>query len=151
MSIDTWKNEFYPTGAEIFVHKENNLQNAIEATEHSLLKWKGLSHKNITKHDLYFKRYALTENKYSIGKSESDLVISGSSCACCRLTTSDYMGLGIDCKHCPIYFINGHDCNDIYGEWNRSKEPDDMITLLEDTLSGLNNAESEEYEYFLGK
>lgn len=47
MNLQEWKDKFYPTEASEFSGLENNLDNAIKAVQHSLIKWKGLQNGKI--------------------------------------------------------------------------------------------------------
>ena len=140
MSLESWKEEFYPVEANVYFGKENNLQGAIEATEHALRKWKGLTKENLDEHGLdfiYSWRIAeINDIKYNFS-------ITGVTCACCQISRDEYGN--IDCERCPIYFIHGHDCNDIYGDWQDDHNPSAMIKLLEDTLDWLKNTDEETY------
>lgn len=120
MSKESWMDEFYP---EIVSGvKRTNL----EALNHSLKKWEGLTTENMERHDV------------SIRKLEDGgrgLYIDSSSCALC------YKHMWVSkCRTCPIYKSNGVGCADgviedtyVYSEWgawSNDGNPQPMIDLL---------------------
>lgn len=81
MSMETWEQEFYKKDAsEPMTEKES--------IEHSILKWQGLSKKNLKKHKLE-QFFDLLEDKDGDGFDIDD-----SSCALCQKY--------VECSSCPL-------------------------------------------------
>ena len=81
MSLQSWKDEFYPVRA-VDVPAE-------KALDHSIQKWEGLLPKNLHRHGVVFKEGALVDD---VGKVR--LAINSLSCALCMR----YPG----CSKCPL-------------------------------------------------
>jgi hypothetical protein len=102
MSLKTWKSEFYKVPA-------NEVKSDIEALDHSILKWDGLSEVNLEKHRLYYdKDYGFIvglDSDYFDGDGRLD--IDSSNCALCQLHLSP------TCENCPLYKALGNQkCDD---------------------------------------
>ena len=57
MSLQTWMDEFYPTPAQKFPTE-------LEAVEHSLRKWKGLTKENLEKHSVVHCRFSIRDDAH---------------------------------------------------------------------------------------
>lgn len=131
MSLETWKNEFYPEDA-------TEPHGALAAVEHSLRKWKGLRAVELEKHKL-------TRSYSQLRDSEGqDFYISSDTCALCvqfydiESPQEDHL-----CSKCPLYIIRGdYPCDDCktgsekqspYFAFTRdgSGNPEPMIAALE--------------------
>lgn len=132
MSLQTWMDEFYPTPAQKFPTE-------LEAVEHSLRKWKGLTQENLDKH-------AMRRFKWSIGESvEKSLIIDSTTCALCQQHYDAYSNIA-DCDKCVLKKVNvsvengeQYSCDQCMPEDSESKykiflyeaNPQPMIELLE--------------------
>lgn len=123
MSLQTWKDEFYPVEASE-VSKENAIQ-------HSLAKWRGLTEENLKKHRVIVKERCL-EGKYN---HHEWITIDSETCALCHLYSND---IESDCIDCPLkkYFGERCDNNDdgVYYRWVVHNDPHPMIEALERCL-----------------
>lgn len=93
MSLETWKEEFYPVAA-----KDVPLQTAID---HSIRKWEGLTPENLQRHGIWKLSYR------RIGIDDDDplggFFINSGTCALCHyfiLKTSS-------CANCPLFEVRG--------------------------------------------
>lgn len=119
MSLQTWKDEFYPIEADKCRKKD--------ALAHSLRKWTGLTKTNLKKHGC---EVDCLGNVYCV---DVELVIGDRSCALCEHYS---MGLN-DCIDCPLYKTRGVDCDSStsdstspYGEWVGYQNVRPMLNLL---------------------
>lgn len=133
MSLESWKAEFYPTPA-------TEPQTAIEALEHSLRKWRGLTASNL-------KHHRLRKSVMCLADDWDQLDIDGESCALCQLFNFAHGREG--CTSCPITLYRCKDseeepllveyCYREYRAWTEHKEasadPYPMIKLLEEVLA----------------
>lgn len=136
MSLETWKNEFYPQEASEATSSDE------EAIEHSLKKWEGARRENLKKHSVnYF--------KHRIGTLFNCFYFDISSCALChRYSLSGSCFSYRENKFCPIVEFQGYPC-DVSGPiqthsiWALSnKTPEPMIKLLEETKEFVLNQEN---------
>lgn len=122
MSLQTWKEEFYPIEASEVTDK-------IEAIKHSLRKWTGLLEKNLKKHDV-----KLLYEEYEIRLE--DFIINFETCALCQLF--DVQTVYYECPNCPfVYYLNHRCCGYIGSPWHEFiyyKDPKPMIAALEKML-----------------
>lgn len=139
MSLQTWKEEFYPT--EAYRATEQN------AIEHSLTKWRGLTQENLEKHGLKRSRTGIYDEE-RVGRNF--LEIDDRSCSLCIVyrNIQDVFiekkrvaaGLPIPttqwCDNCPIKLTTGEDCctGDLspYMVYVEEGRPQKMIRLLEE-------------------
>lgn len=138
MSLETWKEEFYPVEA-------NEVKGAIAATKHSLQKWIGLKEKNLKKHGMLAEGLRI-KNKKDSYEEEGFTVASPSSCALCESFFKD-CERGDPCKRCPIFKYKGRSCcsdgaDSTIREYEKfveedDKNPEPMIRLLRKTLKWL--------------
>jgi len=125
VSLETWKEEFYPVPAGA-VSRE-------DALDHSIRKWEGLRPENLRRHGLMrdgLMRRAITE-KNGIG----GMHIDAGSCALCRHHEKP---IG-RCYDCPLYLVRGSRCDtptdtealSPYQSWLKSGSPVAMLELLD--------------------
>lgn len=89
MSLQSWKEEFYPVEAQ-YASPE-------EAVAHSLRKWEGLRPENLQKHGLVQNGKHLEE----VDSEDEEYFISGDSCALCHHYAED------ECNCCPLFKARG--------------------------------------------
>lgn len=111
MSLQTWKDEFYPIEATETL-KEN-------AVQHCLTKWQGLASENLAKH-----RVELNNAAWVVDQKESAtmdrVVINGSTCALCHHYLIEDSGYEESfCEMCPLYKARG----DVACDKERDDEP----------------------------
>lgn len=105
MSIQSWKNEFYP------VHAIE--APAGKAAEHSLRKWTGLLPENLQKHGLVLKagRPNPSLDLLDIETLERlETVNSSSSCALCAQYETPIKADQQTCERCPLHTVRGTRC-----------------------------------------
>ena len=140
MSMQSWKEEFYPIEAEEVPEEL--------ALDHSIKKWEGLQTANLIKHSVIMEGIKLKNdapytNPYDI------LIISASSCALCMHHHNDF-GTQQTCKTCPIrtvsesqnvvFGVNTEPCLAEYLEATKHYNTVPMLQLLQQTKKGLENA-----------
>ena len=130
MSIETWKDEFYPTDAA------EAIDSPLEAAEHSLRKWTGMLPENLKKHSITFDDMMVEDfmdsNTCALCEYDDDrrLLIGASSCSCCPLASA------------------GFQCSDGNSPWRRSRAEQTgaplvkAITLVINQLKGNNHEEA---------
>lgn len=96
MSLETWKQEFYPITAQ-----EAAKLSMLGAIEHSLRKWTGLTVENLRYHEM---RYA--------GSSIVDIPgvefpITDETCSLCQKYVSPVTAPLAPCAKCPLYLSRG--------------------------------------------
>jgi hypothetical protein len=138
MSLETWKQEFYPISAEEIVE---NGASTKELIEHSLRKWKGLREFNLQKHNI-----GRSPISRDIGISGADyLSITNTTCALCKKFLFRCVK---KCHNCPLFIISDSQSCDEYPEdegpdirmspyfhWSSNNDPEPMIALLEKALT----------------
>lgn len=99
MSIQTWKDEFYP------VDQSEIGRSSKDAIDHSLLKWNGLTRDNLKKHNVRLLRpmMILTDSDANLVDVKSPEVfrVDQSTCVLCRINEHH-------CCTCPLYIAIGH-------------------------------------------
>lgn len=139
MSAKSWLEEFYPkTAQDVAQMKLDAERKAIEATAHSLQKWKGLTADSLIRHGCKI----AWDNVFD---SDDNLVlaINSKSCALCACYS---------CDECPLKRYLSYTCDANVGEdeiedidsddvpwlrWDSARDPTLMISCLEGTLSML--------------
>lgn len=130
MSINSWKKEYYKGRVKTAA------RDAMAATEHSLLKWTGLSYDNLKKHGL---------EKWSCGiianpQTRAEFSVGNDECALCQYSTygDEY---GISCKVCPLARSSDdmtcYDCDSPYRVWERTGDNAPMVQALQRTIAWL--------------
>lgn len=126
MTLQTWKDEFYPIDVYT-VSKEN-------AVAHSLQKWIGLRQENLDRHGVRF-------NKTLLGVEIEDgrevLGIDWRSCALCVHHFRPFR-LETRCFSCPLFNVLGSECDDgddsPFRVFCDTLDPDPMIEALSEIL-----------------
>jgi len=126
MSLETWKEEYYPVDAVRCKKKD--------ALEHSLQKWIGLRKTNLKKHKMH-------ESNGDI-RSENPIdneyfVVSGSTCALCHVYLNNLDSIS-PCKKCPLSIArNDIACDRVsrnrkstYHRFVNDANPEPMIRLI---------------------
>lgn len=129
MSIQSWKKEFYDIPASDAAGSD------LEAVEHSIKKWKGLTLRNLSKHGLMKERGRQTIKE---GVNGEAFWVSASSCALCVKHLAVAIG-DEDCGNCPLSEVRGircdhmrlHEITSPYGDWMDKSDPGRMIRWLE--------------------
>lgn len=86
MSLETWKQEFYPTPAS---------NPDCSPAEHSLRKWRGLLPRNLQKHGCRIRADGVMDIHHAPG--DEGLPLNDDTCALCR------QHLDAKCKSCPLF------------------------------------------------
>ncbi len=127
MSLQTWKDEFYPV-------KPSKKMSKKVAIEHSLRKWNGLLPKNLKKHGLEKAGRFIQEKQDSV----ADMMIDAESCALCvKYLDTDCLESENECVRCPLFNSLGEQCDgdgSPYFMWLRKDEPKPMIKALKKLL-----------------
>lgn len=148
MSLQSWKEEFYPITAEELKIKLLNDSNFFDKNfrdiallKHSILKWTGLLSENLKKHALYKNK---KESKIR-DDFEDQLYITHESCALCVIYDEELFDYG-ECHYCPIKNETkkcDHDDRDTimtpYGHFFAENDPNPMLKILQDKLSIIEN------------
>jgi hypothetical protein len=100
VSLNSWKFEFYPTPA-------SDCKSGIEAVEHSLQKWKGLTKKSLKQHGM--RQWKDTLFYEPADPSDDDMFsLDSDTCAMCEIFfDGDRL-----CDLCPIKLTTGMECSD---------------------------------------
>ena len=113
MSLNTWKEEFYPVKAD----DKKAQRSWMSAVKHSLQKWKGLRAENLKKHECYAPR------------------VDSESCALCRRVSMIHGS--IICQACPLFRHLGNPCDSggmaPFMKFIYDDDPEPMIKALEET------------------
>jgi hypothetical protein len=133
MTLKSWFDEFMPIPASK-AHKTD-----LEAIEHSLKKWQGLTKANLKKHGL---ELTIFNNICEIDNSNKKLVINCDSCALCLKHTRCHRTL-----NCSLQAVreNARACDEqTFSEtispwhaWGRNGDPKPMIRLLKKALAAM--------------
>ena len=139
MSLQSWKEEFYPISAreiaKIVEDRESDIstKSKIELVEHSLRKWEGNKSKNLRKHKMRKDWSNSIEDEY-----RNYFEVDSSSCSLCKVFHE--RGNGSVCEECPLSIARGGlacDEDDDSGgsPWHRSRRgnPQNMILWLNKT------------------
>lgn len=127
MTLKSWCKEFMPKMPTKRLTK-------LQAIEHSLRKWKGLTKANLKKHDLSREHYWIED-----GEKDSLLDIDADTCALCVKYYDDKADTFRDaCLACPLFRTLGKPCDHLksspYAIWKDTGNPNPMIRALEKTL-----------------
>lgn len=138
MSIQTWKEEYYPVSAAEVAATGN----AIDITEHSLRKWIGLLPDNLAKHGVR-KGTVVRDLLYDGGPEP--FTVTSDTCALCKQYSK--VERTIWCEECPLYRSLGNKpCDENYNSpylvWRSNGNPQPMIDALCATLEMLRNEAS---------
>lgn len=121
MSLQSWKDEFYPIKASECGDSHR------EQIEHSLRKWRGATKENTAKHGCFYKDHFVISNSGPEYSGLSEYMGFGSnSCALCENNR---------CRDCPIVLSGRHRCISSASEFAASgNDPSTMIAILEELL-----------------
>lgn len=132
MTIETWKDEFYPIAASV-----PSLTNDVARLEHSIKKWEGLRPKNVAKHDLIISGDSLFCKTYGYYQYFD---INADTCALCVAHRC--------CTGCPLFKTLGKQCDKgtaaPYAIFIETGDPEPMIKALKETLVNLKDAKNTE-------
>ncbi len=131
MSLETWKQEFYPIPAETF---NNGNYSQEEIFEHSIQKWTGLLSENIAKHGVhldnsYFGSWMVVGDDYD-DKTGNRVPITSESCSCCAA----YYTSDSECDNCPLYEIGygcSHSTESPYALATRCLDDDRILDMID--------------------
>ena len=141
MSIESWKEEFYPvTASELVDLIYNEIPDAGDVemllVKNSLRKWRGMTKDNLNRHDVRGRSTMLDEGFGGGGKY---IALGAASCSLCKMANSV-------CQDCLLYqYIDKPEatdeqewkegaCDEQWQEWSRNLNPVPMIGLLEELL-----------------
>lgn len=135
MSLQSWKDEFYPK-------EPTKRMTKVAALKHSILKWTGLLPKNLEKHGLEKCGRWIQEKE----DGTTDLMINEESCALCvRFLKEDPEGIDSECIRCPLFkSLVTHPCNgegSQFAAWVRKEDPKPMLRALKATLKKMEAGE----------
>lgn len=128
MSLQSWKDEFYPK-------EPTKRMTKVAALKHSIQKWTGLLPKNLEKHGLEKVGRWISEKE----NAALDFFIDSNTCALCvRFLNENPNGDEHECKKCPLFksYIT-HPCEgegSKYAAWIRRENPRPMLRALKATL-----------------
>lgn len=119
MSLETWKDEYYPVDAGE-VRKD-------DALDHSLRKWTGLLPENLARHGAVLEDFGCGVRVTAEGGTDS-FRMDGLTCALCATH---------ECKECPLKVIGGEECDPddchaptVYRTFHATLNPQPMIELM---------------------
>lgn len=127
MSVKSWKDEFYTQDAA------DATSSNIEALQHSIKKWKGLSKENRKKHGLKpIGKFGYTHYGHLVDKNGDDLGIDATSCALCKIHIAS------GCEDCPLKKEMNSVCTAFitnpYGKYIQSGDNKPMLDALKNAL-----------------
>lgn len=99
MSLDSWKEEFYPVEAD-----DPSIKTNLQAVQHSIRKWEGLGDDNLRKHGVGRGNFG------NVFDGDRSFGIDGSTCALCVR----HLDTAHECRACPLARARGGvrcDCN----------------------------------------
>lgn len=148
MSLQTWKEEFYPISAQELVDKPNVTD--AEIIQHSLTKWAGLRKDNLDRHGVSLKKWADSQCEYLYLSTPIDhFHIDSLSCALCEKFVdpeegehNEYGEELHECRNCPLYQHLGNSSCDAtnrspFGIFQNTEDPEPMIDALTQTLKNM--------------
>jgi len=116
MSLQSWKDEFYPVDAESLVSSLcnegdfiNTKENNLKLIKHSINKWKGLREENLLKHRGFSEsEWSSVLFEYEDDEEES-FGIDSTSCSLCEAYYDRSISFN-KCSKCPLYEFLGNPC-----------------------------------------
>ena len=126
MSLQTWKQEFFPIEPSKRMTKK-------QAINHSILKWTGLTKGNLKKHGV-----VQNGNEIRYGWDWMDIT-SGSCALCVKYLDGEWVDQLGACKRCPLAQHLGHPCEGVgsnrpYSKWLDTGNANPMIKALKALL-----------------
>lgn len=134
MSLQSWKDEFYPK-------EPTKRMTKIAALRHSIQKWTGLLPKNLEKHGVSLNGTWLNVNL------EGGMLIDASSCALCvKFLSRKYNAELKGCAACPLAQFLGNECDKLgkdrpYNRFVLEHDPKPMLRALKATLKNVEAGE----------
>lgn len=130
MSLQEWKEKYYPVSAE-----EAAEEGTLNAIVHSLNKWGGVEWEVLYEHGLEIRHCELFREETRVGRCFN---LDSSTCALCKLAYNQWAentDVSGKCGDCPIFKSTGRNCEaEWYIAYNECN-PEPMINLLKQTLS----------------
>lgn len=128
MSLQSWKDEFYPK-------EPTKRMTKVAALKHSIQKWTGLLPKNLEKHGLEKVGRWIQEKE----PPYNDFMVNEETCALCvKFLKEDPKGIDNECVRCPLFkSLATHPCvgdASQFGIWVRKEDPKPMLRALKATL-----------------
>lgn len=129
MSLQSWKDEFYPTTAEHEADAQGVTR--LQLIEHSLQKWHGLLKENLDRHACVIREGRVRE----VG-TDGHFGIDSRSCSLCAAYCAER------CHFCPLQQTRGVVCDKVnpaiekdspWSTWIHEGKPEPMIFWLEKT------------------
>ena len=124
MSLETWREAFYPKPA--YECSES------EALAHSIQKWVGLQKANLRKHGLTREPW---DNVVDPKDGGSAFGVNSGSCALCHY----YLAGPPLCSTCPLYKLLGEECDagssSPYQHWDSTGDTRPMLRALRKALA----------------
>ncbi len=117
MSLESWKQEFYPISAQALT-LDHDIYPVPDLTlvEHDLRKWQGFTPENLAKHEI------TRRDIYSAALTGSE------ACALCQVHVLG--GTWEDCGTCPFVTVTGHTCGAPCDEYYDNGNPNLVIETL---------------------
>lgn len=133
MSIETWLAEFYPEPANVFNRHYRDIEprTELEAVRHSILKWEGLLHENMRRHEVSWTNFSeiIDDTDAPDNPVKVTLYVDGGSCSLCQYHSNE-------CHRCALFKVRGKPCDRVIaGEkaspyHMRKTQPEHMVTWL---------------------
>jgi regulator of replication initiation timing len=130
MSLDTWKEEFYPVPAKDLVDAklyQSDKEHDLTLINHALKKWQGVVEENLVKHEVVF-RHGLV-HKYN--DYDNFLRFDTESCSLCQVYYSENDGNEY-CPNCPIVKVTKETCIPAYRKAREARNIEPMLDILSD-------------------
>lgn len=116
MSLQTWRDKYYPETALVASNKGN-----VHMLKHSIRKWWGLRKSALNSHGCYVENRYLHDNE-TYGKAL--VPITGDTCSLCVAYHT-----GFNCSGCPIK-LSTKNCTEKYPDFFKTGSPYPMIRVL---------------------
>lgn len=128
MSINSWKKEFYRGRVQVAA------RDVVSATEHSIVKWTGLSEANLKKHGLVKDKDSACGDRITNPKTGGQFTVGEGECALCLYDSHQII---ISCYACPLPKVNAmcRDCNSPYQYWTLTGNNKPMLAALKKALA----------------
>jgi hypothetical protein len=120
MSLQSWKDEFYPVDAAELISNFGAIDSIL--LDHSIRKWQGLTPENLEKHKV-------DKIRGSRCIQDKDVFyIDDTTCALCEAYVDRKKPC--PCLSCPIYRHTGSPCFSEYFTFVKLNDPQPMLALL---------------------
>lgn len=126
MSINSWKKEFYQ-GRVLDAARD-----VVSATEHSIIKWTGLSEANLKKHGLV--KDDRGRDSIINPKTGGQFEVGEGECALCQYDSHQVV---ISCHACPLMMVDAvcRHSDSPYHKWMRTGNNKPMLAALKKALA----------------